>query len=137
MRKFYIFNINEEFKILNSDDGYSLYKQMENIHNLDKDNFYNAVKVYETIAHKLDKNKINEELNQKYSENYFYTKYQNTHMINNYYRAEESKLTINSAYLILETNVVKSTFLKDLKNKCLFACDFDNKDYFWIDKLTN
>ena len=74
MRKFYIFNINEEFKILNSDDGYSLYKQMENIHNLDKDNFYNAVKIYETIAHKLDKNKINEELNQKYSENYFYTK---------------------------------------------------------------
>ena len=46
MRKFYIFNINKEFKILNSDDGYSLYKQMENIHNLDKDNFYNAVKIF-------------------------------------------------------------------------------------------
>lgn len=137
MRKFYIFNINYEFTILNSDNGLDLYKQMESIHNLDKDNFYNAIKLYETIAHTIDKNDLNKEIYKKYKDNYFYTKYKNTHMINNYYRKEESKLTINKAYLILESNVIKPTFLKDLKNKCLFACDFDNKDYFWLDKLAN
>lgn len=137
MRKFYIFNINDEFTILNSDNGFDLYKQMESIHNLDKDNFYNAIKLYETIAHTIDKNYLNKEIYKKYKDNYFYTKYKNTHMINNYYRKEESKLTINKAYLILESNVIKPTFLKDLKNKCLFACDFDNKDYFWLDKLAN
>lgn len=137
MRKFYIFNINYEFTILNNDNGFDLYKQMESIHNLDKDNFYNAIKLYETIAHTIDKNDLNKEIYKKYKDNYFYTKYKNTHMINNYYRKEESKLTINKAYLILESNVIKPTFLKDLKNKCLFACDFDNKDYFWLDKLAN
>lgn len=62
MRKFYIFNINDEFTILNSDNGFDLYKQMESIHNLDKDNFYNAIKLYETIAHTIDKNDLNKEI---------------------------------------------------------------------------
>ena len=56
-------------------------------------------------------------------------------MINNYYKNEESKLTINKAYLLLETNMIKSAFFNDLKNKNLFVCDFENKDYFWLDSL--
>ena len=56
-------------------------------------------------------------------------------MINNYYRDEESRLIINKAYMLLESNVVKPSFFKDLINKGLFVCDFENKDYFWLDSL--
>ena len=137
MRKFYIFGINEEFNILNKDDTYDLYRQMENIKNLDKNNFYDAVKIYETIAHKIDDKKLEIEIYNNHKYSYYYTKYNNVHMVNNYYKNEESKLTVNKAYLLLETNMIKSAFFEDLKNKGLFVCDFENKDYFWLDSLYN
>ena len=135
MRKFYLFNIKNEFNILNKNDGYELYRQMENIKNLDKNNFYNAIKIYETLAHTIDKRLLDIEIYNNHKFSYYYTKYKNVHMINNYYKQEESKLTINKAYLLLETNMIKPAFFKDLKNKGLFVCDFENKDYFWLDKL--
>jgi len=137
MRKFYIFGINEEFNILNKDDTYDLYRQMENIKNLDKDNFYDAVRIYETIAHKIDDKKLEREIYNNHKYSYYYTKYKNIHMVNNYYKNEESKLVVNKAYLLLETNMPNSAFFEDLKNKGLFACDFENKDYFWVDSLYN
>jgi hypothetical protein len=135
MRKFYIFKINKEFNILNKDDSYNIYRQMENIKNLDKDNFYNAIKIYETLANTFNKSLLDIEIYNKHKYSYYYTKYKNVHMINNYYRNEESKLIINKAYLLLETNIIKPAFFKDLKNKGLFVCDFENKDYFWVDNL--
>lgn len=121
MRKFYIFNINSEFAILNKENCFELYRQMENIKKLDKNNFYNAIKIYETIAHTINKRLLDIEIYNKHKFSYYYTKYKNVHMINNYYKNEESKLTINKAYLILETNMMKSAFFNDLKNKNLFV----------------
>ena len=135
MRKFYIFNINKEFSILSKNNEYNLYKQMESIKRLNKDEFYIGIKIYETIANIIDNNYYNKEVYDKNKDSYFYTKYKNIHMINNYYKDEESKLIINKAYMLLETNVIKSSFFKDLKNKGLFVCDFENKDYFWLDSI--
>lgn len=135
MRKFYIFNINDEFAVLNKEDSYEIFRQMENIKKLDKANFYNAIKIYETLAHTIDKRLLDIEIYNHHKYSYYYTKYKNTHMINNYYKQEESKLTVNKAYLLLETNSIRPSFLNDLKNKNYFACDFENKDYFWIDHL--
>ncbi|MBE6161448.1 MAG: sporulation inhibitor of replication protein SirA [Firmicutes bacterium] len=135
MRKFYIFNINKEFEILNKNDGYELYRQMEIINNLSRDEFYIAVKIYETLVSPIDKSKFNDEVYNNHKNSFFYTKYKNNHMINNYYKDEESRLVINKCYLILETNILKPSFIKDLINKGLFVCDFENKDYFWLDSL--
>lgn len=137
MRKFYIFNINKEFEILNKNDAYDLYRQMETIKNLSREEFYLAVKIYETLVNPIDKNKYNIEIYNRHKNSYFYTKYKNIHMINNYYKDEESKLIINKCYLVLETNIIKPGFINDLKNKGLFACDFENKDYFWLDNVYN
>ncbi len=137
MRKFYIFKINNEFKVLNKDNGYDLYRQMENIKHLDKSEFYNGIKIYETLANIFNKTEIDRQLYEKNKDSYFYTKYKYTHIINNYYRNEESRLTVNKAYLLLETNALKPSFFKNLKNMGLFVCDFENKDYFWIDSLYN
>ena len=135
MRKFYIFNINNEFRILNRNNEYDLFRQMESIKKLSKDEFYIAIKIFNTLASTININNINNEVFNQNRDNDFYTKYRNIHMINNYYKDEESKLTINKTYMILETNKPKSSFFKYLKNKGLFVCDFENKDYFWLDNL--
>lgn len=137
MRKFYIFNINDEFAILNKNDAYNIYRQMQDIKKLTKKEFYNAIKIYEMLADTINKNSIEELLFNNYKYSYFYTKYKNVHMFNNYYKNEESKLIVNKAFLLLETNSLKPTFFNDLKNQNYFVCDFENKDYFWIDSLYN
>ena len=137
MRKFYIFNINKEFRILNENNEYDLYRQMESIKRLSKDKYYIGVKLFNTLASTINANDINNKIYEKNKKSDFYTKYRNIHMINNYYKDEESKLIINKVYMLLESNKVKSSFFKDLKDKGLFVCDFENKDYFWLDKLYN
>ena len=78
MRKFYIFNINNEFAVLNKNDSYDIFRQMESIKKLTKDEFYNAIKIYETLAHTIDKKIVDIKIfnNHKYS--YYYTKYKNS-----------------------------------------------------------
>ena len=72
----------------------------------------------------------------RYKENYFYMKYRNIHSMHDVYRKENTVLTLNKTYLKLETNVIKPRFLEELqKNHSLFVCDFQEKDYFWLDSL--
>ena len=48
------------------------------------------------------------------------------------------KSFVNKAFLLLESNTLKPTFLNDLKEyKNLFVCDFKNKDYFWLNELVS
>jgi hypothetical protein len=59
-------------------------------------------------------------------------------MFNNYYTDEVSKLIIKNSYLILKSNKENSTFftiLSEIPN--LFVIDFENKDYFWLSKISN
>ena len=71
-----------------------------------------------------------------YRENYFYTKYRNIHQLNNIYKKESSKLIIRKKFLLLQSTVVHPSFMKELENYSnLFFCDFQNKDYFWLDHL--
>lgn len=137
MRKFYIFNINPEFSIIYKDNAYDIFKEMEIIKNLNKDEYYIATQIFETYTKKINKNSINKKIANCYKDSYYYTKYKNSHMINNYYKNENTKLTVKNAYLILETNYHKPSFLKNLINNNYLACDFENKDYFWIDNLYN
>ena len=52
------------------------------------------------------------------------------------YNDEETKLRIGNAYLIMETTSAKPEFFNKLKvNSNLFACDFQNQDYFWIESI--
>ena len=41
-------------------------------------------------------------------------KYRNVHKINNRYKPEDTKLTVNRVYLLLESNIIKPLFLKAL-----------------------
>ena len=72
----------------------------------------------------------------QYKDNYFYTKYRNTHQIYDVYRHEKTKLVVKKTYLEIESSLPRPSFLKELRNeKNLFFCDFENKDYFWLENI--
>ena len=136
MRTFYIFRINQEIFKLLKDNPYNLYKTMDEIHAFKKDEIDLAINLFDTIVNPINKKEVNVEIFAIHKHNEHYTKYNNIHMINNYYSDEQTELTINSTYMLLKTSRAIPTFLSALKkDKTLFVCDFQNKDYFWLSEL--
>lgn len=136
MRTFYLFKINKEFITLTRRNPYNLYKTMEDIYNLKSDALDLGYSMFKQIISPFDKEKMNVYFFDSYKENDHYTKYNNNHMLNNFYTDEQSKLVIHKTYLMLKTTKVKPTFFKDLKNDTgIFVCDFSNRDYFWLQEM--
>lgn len=136
MRTFYIFNINKSFYNLMKNNPYHLFKAMEDIHNFDCSDADMAYDLFNQIASPFDKSKINNRIFNEAKDNDFYSKFHNVHRIQNKYIPEDSMLVVNKAFLLLESNILKPTFLSELKEyKNLFVCDFKNKDYFWLNEL--
>ena len=136
MRTFYIFNINNSFCTLMKNNPYHLFKTMDDIHNFNVSDANVAYDLFNQIVDPFNKSKINNKLFKEEKDNDFYSKYKNVHRIQNKYIPEDSMLIVNNAFLMLESNILKPTFLINLKEyKNLFVCDFKNKDYFWLNEL--
>ncbi len=136
MRIFYIFNINKNFYNLMKNNPYHLFKAMEDIHSFDCNDADMAYDLFNQIASPFDKSLINNKIFNASKDNDFYSKFHNVHRIQNKYIPEDSMLVVNKAFLLLESNILKPTFLTELKEyKKLFVCDFKNKDYFWVNEL--
>lgn len=136
MRKFYIFNINNEFRSLNRTSPYNLFKTFNSIYHLRDEEKTYGINMYEKIVEPINKIELNNYLFNKYKSDDHYTKFMNMHIYNNYYNDEETKLSVNNAYMVLETTSAKPEFLGKLRdNKNLFACDFQNQDYFWVESI--
>ena len=138
MRTFYIFKIKPEMAILTKDSPYNLFKSMEKIYKMDKSDFSLGAQLFDQLAQPINSQKLNKLIYNKYKDNEHYTVFKNIHRINNSYRQEKSKLIVKEVYLILQSSVILPLFLKTLNNNHnMFACDFENKDYFWLDELTS
>lgn len=136
MRKFFIFNVNKEMAILTKNSPYSLYKSMEQIYNMKKNDLQIGLNIYDQIIMPINFQKLDKELFEYFKDNDHYSKFQNQHYIHNKYRPEDTTLTIHNSFLVLESNALKPVFLKCLTTKNDFlACDFENRDYFWLEEL--
>lgn len=137
MRTFYIFNIKKHFKILTTHNPYRLYKTFEEIYKSNKFNIDKNMLIFNQLKQDMNKDVLNNDTYDYFKSNNNYTKYKNIHEINDYLTNENTKLIINKTYILLQTNIENPPFLKYLKNNKynLFACDFENKDYFWICKI--
>ena len=136
MRTFYIFKINKEFAILTKSCPYNLFKSLEDIYYTDEKDISLAYNVYEQLILPLKKNNINLKIFKAYKDNVHYTKFNNIHMINNFYNDEQTKLTINTSYMLLKTTVQSPSFFDILCSyENIFVCDFENKDYFYLEKV--
>ena len=136
MRTFHIFDVNSSIVNLTRDDSYPLFYSFLKIKNLGSSDLSIGINLYEQIATPIDKSKFSKNIYNHYKESDFYSKYQNEHSYINKYRDEKSFLKIKNAYMKIDTNKDYPEFFKYLKKKnSLFVCDFDNKDYFWINDI--
>ncbi len=136
MRQFYIFKIKPEYAILTKENPYHLFHTLESIYYINQEELYLGRDLFERLIDSFNPKKMDIELFKRYKENYFYTKYENVHQIYDFYRQENTKLSVNRTYLEIKSSIPKPTFFKDLKEeKNLFFCDFENKDYFWLEKI--
>lgn len=133
MRTFYIFKINKEFKTITKNKPYNLYLALDNIHNMDTRDVILATRLYEEVCDKNDIGSLNISIFNVLGENDCYTKFNNNHIINDYFRDESSKLTVHKTYLKLKSTLNNPTFFDTLKIiPNLFVVDFASKDYFWL-----
>lgn len=137
MRTFYIFKIKKHFAILTRNNPYSLFKTIEEIYKLKESELKKTRNIFKYIQDTIDTDNINIQIYNQYKNKYTYTKFKDIHTINNYYTKEKSRLTINKTYMLLRTNEQIPSFLKTLTNtkQDMFACDFENKDFFWLEDL--
>lgn len=133
MRTFYIFKITNEFKTITQNKPFNLYKALDNIHSMDRSDLSLAIRLYEEVCDRNDVRSLNLSIFNSMRESDYYTKFNNHHIINNYYTDESSRLTIYKTYLKLKSSENNPTFFKTLKNiPNLFVIDFATKDYFWL-----
>lgn len=138
MRTFYIFKVNREYYNLTKDMPFNLYKAYLNIKVSTKENLRILSNEYYSFTERFDKKSLNEFIFNRYKDNDCYNCYGNTHMFNNYYTDEVSKLIVNNSFMILKCNVPNSSFLSVLVNiPYLFIIDFEKEDFFWLSNLKN
>lgn len=136
MRTFHIFKIKNEYAVLMKNNSYQLFRLLDFIYNLDKKDVVKGAELFYKVVDNFNSKEFDNQIFKKYQENYFYTKFKNIHQVNNIYQKEQSKLIVKKHFLLLESTIVKPTFLDDLKEfNNLFLCDFENKDYFWLEKI--
>lgn len=136
MRTFYIFNINKYFTYMYKKRPSRIYKILEEVYHVQGKDIVLSYRVFEQIADTFNKNKLNEYIKylSKDIDGYHYK--DGSHIICNNY--EYTKLNINNSNIKIKSNINYPYFL-DMISKykdSIFVCDFNNHDYFWLDKLT-
>ena len=133
MRTFYIFKINKEFKTLTKNKPYNLYLALNDIYKMDKKNIDIAGHIYYKICDINDIKKLSLRIFNYLKDSDYYMKYNNNHLINNYYTNESSKLTVKKSYLKLKSTINRPYFFRILRIiPNLFVVDFAYQDYFWL-----
>ncbi|MBE6148687.1 MAG: sporulation inhibitor of replication protein SirA [Firmicutes bacterium] len=135
MRTYYIFNVNKEMSILTKDSPYMLFKSFESIYQADRNDLGMASNLYEQLASKFNKNILNQKIVNEYRDNQHYMYTKDRHTYYNKYKDETCNLTVKNSYIICNSNNSRLELLKRLSGFNLFACDFENKDYFWLDEI--
>ena len=83
-----------------------------------------------------NKVEINSDIYKAFEYNDKYMKTLNKHILND--GVEKTKLTVYNTYIKIRTNQNLTSFFKVLnKEKNIFVCDFNNKDYFWLSKVSS
>lgn len=135
MRIYYIFNVNKEMSILTKDSPYMLFKSFESIFRYGRDDLNVAKNMYNDLTCKFNQNLLNTRIEAKYKDNDFYYYTKNKHHYFNKYRNESCELDVKNNYLVCKCNSSRFDLLNCLNGFNLFVCDFQNKDYFWLDEI--
>ena len=134
MKVYYIFKIKKEFVHLYEDNPSVLFQILKNIYYLDQEEVEYGYHLFKQLIVPLKKNEIDKNLFLKLHQDIPYSKRKEVHYINNLYRNEVSRLSVNHYYMKLETEQNFSSFFpiieKEIENG--FACSFKKIDFFFL-----
>lgn len=122
-------------EILLKDSPYNLFKSLEDIYLLDKSSISLGKDLLDQLIVPIDKDKYNKIIYDMNKDNDFYLKSGDIHKIVNKYRKEEINIIVKNSHILLKTNIISKDIKKYLPIDAMFACDFSNKDYFWLEQL--
>ena len=135
MRVFYLFDVNDNFYNMYKEYPFKLYKMFEDIYLTSKHNKNLANGMYEQINCKYNKAFMNNYIKNKNRLDIYYYNKDNMHIISSRY--DYSKLFVNTYYIKIKSNLNFTNFFRHLNSYSnnIFVCDFDNNDYFWLEKV--
>ena len=96
MKKFYLFEIRKEFYQVYKKNSFVLYKTLENLHNLQRENLNYGISLFNQICNIIDKKNINNKLIDYIKIN------DDKYLVNEY--NEETIITIKNTYICYNTN---------------------------------
>lgn len=137
MRVFYLFDVNMNFYDMYREYPYKLYKMYEDLYLTSKYNEELSIRMYKQMNHRFNISFMNNYLKgQNKLEPYYYNK-EKSHIISSRYIY--SKLKVYTYYITIESNINFVKFFRQLNDYSsnFFVCDFDNNDYFWLEKIVS
>ena len=120
MRKYYL------FKIKNKSNNKKIYLVFEELFNLNSNKFKYGISIFNNVCLKIDKKNIIDKLRNTYNLK------DNKIFIND---LENTIVEINNTCIAIKSskNIPKIFKIINLLESNILVCDFDSKDYFWLD----
>ena len=137
MRTYYAFIIKDSLMHFYSKKPYSLYKILEQIYRLKNNDIVLGYRLLEQVTKPFGTRKTDKFIYKKHYDELEYTKLDDGHMIKNLYSEEITFLKVFHSHVRIKTNNNFSAFFNSMQeyNENIFVCDFENQDYFWMNKI--
>ena len=137
MRTYYAFIIKDSLMHFYSKKSYSLYKILEQIYRLKNNDIVLGYRLLEQVTEPFGTRKTDKFIYKKHYDELEYSRLDDGHMIKNLYSEEITFLKVFHSHVRIKTNNNFSEFFNSMQeyNENIFVCDFENQDFFWINKI--
>lgn len=135
VRVYNIFMINTHFTKLYKNKPKTLYQMLEQISKVNKKDYKFAFKLFEQIALPLNRIDINKYI-EKRDKNHIKIG-DATYILNDINTHEVTKILIGASHIKVISNKNYPDIFNSLYgyDNCLYVCDFNTNDYFWLNKI--
>ena len=137
MRTYYAFIIKDSLMHFYSKRPYSLYKILEQIYRLKNNDVMLGYRLLEQVTKPFGIKSINKYIYKKHFDEIEYSRIDDSHMIKNLYSDEITFLKAFNSHVRIKNNNDCSSFFNSISeyDDNIFICDFENQDFFWINKI--
>lgn len=137
MRTYYAFIIKDSLMHFYSKKPYSLYKILEQIYRLKNNDIVLGYRLLEQVTEPFGTRKTDKFIYKKHYDELEYSRLDDGHMIKNLYSEEITFLKVFHSHVRIKTNNNFSAFFNSMQeyNENIFVCDFENQDFFWVNKI--
>lgn len=127
MDTYHIFCIRKEAYNIYKNNPNSLYKTLYNLYRFNKTDLKLGISIYNELCYKINTDKLKEYINLLPIRRF----------VKNKYLINKNIIIVKPSNIILKNDDMNKDVVYILNNyyKYLFACDFKNKNYYWLNEL--